>query len=192
MHAPHKKITRNCKLCTKEFSVNLHRESIAKFCSRKCTDVYRGKTHSLQAHYKWKGGRPKCLGCQKVLSSYATKRCRSCFLLFNVGPNNPTFKAGYEGKLKLNRERAKTLRIIGFHTPIEWENLKKRWGFMCLCCKKKEPEVKLTRDHIMPISLGGDDSIQNIQPLCLRCNIRKYTFTIDFQLFELQASFQKT
>lgn len=48
---------------------------------------------------------------------------------------------------------------------------------ICLACGKPETPgdkmTKLTPDHIKPISKGGSDTPDNIQPLCLRCNIKK-------------------
>jgi len=31
----------------------------------------------------------------------------------------------------------------------------------------------LTKDHIIPLSLGGKDVIENYQPMCMRCNVKK-------------------
>ena len=61
----------------------------------------------------------------------------------------------------------------GSHTFGEWELLKKQYGYTCPSCGKSEPDIKLTIDHIIPLSKGGSNFIENIQPLCLKCNMRK-------------------
>ncbi len=57
----------------------------------------------------------------------------------------------------------------------DWESLKAQYNWTCPACNKKEPEIKLTPDHIIPLSRGGMNNIENIQPLCVQCNCRKYT-----------------
>ena len=61
----------------------------------------------------------------------------------------------------------------GKFTFQEWEQMKKDYNFTCANCKRKEPEIKLTRDHITPIVKGGIHSKENIQPLCISCNCKK-------------------
>lgn len=70
---------------------------------------------------------------------------------------------------------------LGSFTLDEWERLKAQYNWICPSCKKREPKVKLTKDHIIPISKGGSNNIENIQPLCGSCNSKKYTKIIKFE-----------
>lgn len=90
--------------------------------------------------------------------------------------NNPDYIP--DGWLDLRRKRIKESN--SFHSQGEWETLKAQYNWTCPCCKKTELEVKLTRDHIIPISKGGSDNIENIQPLCHSCNSQKHTLTIKY------------
>lgn len=85
----------------------------------------------------------------------------------------------YISWLKNKRNR---MPKIGNHTWGEWELLKKQYGYRCPACGKNEPEIKLTFDHIIPLSKGGSDYIENIQPLCKSCNCRKHNNTIKYEI----------
>lgn len=61
----------------------------------------------------------------------------------------------------------------------EWIALKDFYGNKCLCCGKDD--VNLTMDHVMPVSMGGRNLIENIQPLCGSCNSRKNNKFIDYR-----------
>ena len=74
-------------------------------------------------------------------------------------------------------QNAKRKGAKGNHVLAEWEALKKKCNYTCQICGCKEPEIKLTKDHIIPISKGGTNDIGNIQPLCKSCNCRKREFT---------------
>ena len=79
----------------------------------------------------------------------------------------------------------------GLHTFEAWQELKAFYNFMCLCCKKFEPEIKLTEDHIVPLSMGGRDTIDNIQPLCQSCNTRKHIKTIDYRPLSIDSNLEE-
>lgn len=77
--------------------------------------------------------------------------------------------------------RARTHGIVGTFTAQEWAHLKAFYHYRCLCCGKQEPEIKLTPDHVIPLSKGGLNFISNIQPLCLTCNVKKQTTSTDYR-----------
>lgn len=55
--------------------------------------------------------------------------------------------------------------------PIELRRaVYERDGFHCVQCGADRP---LSLDHIYPWSLGGEDTFDNLQTLCLPCNSRK-------------------
>lgn len=72
-----------------------------------------------------------------------------------------------------NNRRALRMGNGGKFSAKEWEFLKNKYDYKCLCCGRKEPEIKLTIDHVIPLVRGGLHSIENIQPLCLSCNSKK-------------------
>jgi 5-methylcytosine-specific restriction endonuclease McrA len=54
--------------------------------------------------------------------------------------------------------------------------------FTCLCCgKKKKRGVKLVIDHIIPVSMSGENDLSNLQTLCKFCNSIKGINEIDFR-----------
>lgn len=77
--------------------------------------------------------------------------------------------------------RARKYRAKGSHTEAEWELIKAQYQYTCLCCGRREPEIILTRDHVIPLTQGGTDWITNIQPLCHSCNSSKNAQSIDFR-----------
>lgn len=66
----------------------------------------------------------------------------------------------------------------GTYTVDEWSALKAMYAYTCLKCGKKEPEIKLTFDHVDPF---GRNDIHNCQPLCRPCNAGKKQRCIDYR-----------
>lgn len=84
-------------------------------------------------------------------------------------------------RINSSRRRARKNAAYGSFTAQEWTTLCKTYDYHCLACRKKVGFDKLTVDHIKPLAKGGDNTIDNIQPLCMPCNSSKGTKTIDYR-----------
>lgn len=90
-------------------------------------------------------------------------------------------KAGIE-KAHTRKERKELMddaREYGTHTTREWLQLVLYCEERCVSCGLQG--LKLTKDHIIPVSLGGSDRIDNLQPLCQPCNSAKHNKPIDYR-----------
>lgn len=81
-------------------------------------------------------------------------------------------------KVNEQKRRIKKLGNGGEFTLEEWTALCELHGNKCLRCGSTGP---LTVDHVVPVSKGGVNSIENLQPLCLSCNSSKGAQTIDYR-----------
>lgn len=79
--------------------------------------------------------------------------------------------------LQLARRRARKLNAEGGFTIEEFEELCEKYGNACLRCSDRD--ALLTPDHVVPLSLGGSNLTEDIQPLCGNCNSWKNAKVID-------------
>lgn len=152
-----KTIIKNCLQCEKELKTVPSRIKLnrGKYCSQKCRNL--GYTIPKEILRKNKN---EC-----------NKRYRK--------KNNDWYIA-----IKHKRRALQSL-LGGSFTKDEWRELKEKNTHTCLICKKQEPEIKLTVDHIIPLVKWKKwskenkpkhkwNDIKNIQPLCGRCNSKKW------------------
>lgn len=71
--------------------------------------------------------------------------------------------------------------------PLNNRTLFKRDANLCLYCAVRFPTRELTRDHITPLSQGGQDVWNNVAAACRRCNNHKGGRTPEQASMELIA-----
>ena len=167
-----------CQQCGKKYFVRPCLVDVSKYCSRKCKNEAQKRILLGKNNPNWKGGE-RTFNYKEWHRKQAVKWRKE-----NPEKVNAVNRKYYRKWAPKNRERLrqkyrlrhyKVKNAPGSHTLGEWELLKKQYDYTCPACGRKEPEIKLTEDHIIPITRGGSSNIENIQPLCRSCNCSKHT-----------------
>ncbi|WP_053589665.1 HNH endonuclease [Bacillus sp. FJAT-22090] len=158
-------VIKKCIVCQTEFKVHNNKwRKDAKYCSQQC----KGKDQSNEKHWNYKGPGNRL----EDDPAHMKARRRNLYLTSEKLKNNIR-----KGKMK--RER----NLIVEHHFNEWTELLKKHDNICFYCgvrMTKTPGIKQrTRDHMIPISKGGSDKIENIVPACRSCNSKKGKLTFD-------------
>lgn len=138
-----------------------------------------------------------CKKCGRTTRLVWSGNCKAC-----ANAYKPTYYERYKDKVRSSQRRyeqkeevkarrleyaskgnkirrARELAAGGKHTTEQWQQLKQYYGNRCVCCGRSD--VRIHRDHVVPICRGGSNDISNIQPLCPDCNKRKGRKTIDYR-----------
>lgn len=70
-------------------------------------------------------------------------------------------------------ERLRAAREKATHTKAEWIEMVEFFEHTCARCFGESGLMYVEKDHITPLYQGGSDGIENLQPLCARCNTSK-------------------
>lgn len=73
--------------------------------------------------------------------------------------------------------RAKRMRASGMLTKDGWKSILEEHDYACVICGTKD---NIVIDHIVPLSKGGTNTLDNVQPLCISCNSVKGNRPMEF------------
>lgn len=148
-----KKIEFKCDFCSKvcHDKPSSYKKKKRHFCSMNCYVLYKKNFYTTSDYTAYKGIRKEGESRQVYHKRYCDKY--------------PYVIAHLKA-----RRYAREKGAVGSHTLQEWEDLKNSYNNCCVSCGNM---VFLTKDHIIPLSKGGSDFIENIQPMCRSCNSKK-------------------
>ena len=125
----------------------------------------------------------------------------TCSVCGAAAPNSPHVKESKAGRRRVTCERCYFIKKVanplaryhqqraalmygeeGKWSGEQWADLVQRYEGKCVCCGSKAGEGNpLTPDHVVPLAMGGANTIENLQPLCWRCNTVKGARCVDYR-----------
>lgn len=200
-----------CIACGVEFTPNKYVGSKQKFCSTKCkSKVYYNKYYKhfewkkervceicgktfmpltfnqkyclspCDAQIAWKiNNREKYL---QGAREYDKRRKQNPENVEKDRLSSKRWRKNNPDKVRYYKYKRRALEKIGNgFTEKQWNDMKFDCNYTCLKCGRKEPDIKLSIDHIISLSIGGLHEFDNIQPLCIPCNVQKQIDTTDYR-----------
>lgn len=76
----------------------------------------------------------------------------------------------YAERIDLANRRARQMCVDGSITEGDWEWILEKYGARCLKCGSDD---RVQIDHVIPLTKGGPNVRDNLQPLCQACNKSK-------------------
>ncbi len=112
---------------------------------------------------------------------YTEQVAYSCGELLYIVHGGVNAKTGSHSKIEVNSIIATYGSNNSLHDsyvpPLNNQTLFKRDAHLCMYCGERFGRRDLSRDHVTPISQGGEDTWQNVVTACKRCNNQKANYT---------------
>jgi 5-methylcytosine-specific restriction endonuclease McrA len=84
-----------------------------------------------------------------------------------------TYQRENPEKVKVFQSRRRARKAAGRNdlAPQQWEEVLQAFDSRCAYCHKKSRTLEM--EHVVPLSKGGENTVSNIVPSCVRCNRKK-------------------
>ena len=158
-----------CKKCKSQYYKNYsvtHKEEL----SQRAKNYYKAhRAYILDRVGKW----------QKANNEVHNQNTRKYYSRHKV-----EIKRRSQSRVHKNRYKRYSWRERDYPDHFTWNQWVAQctqYGNHCLRCRQGGSPDTLTPDHILPLAKGGDNNIDNIQPLCLSCNRIKHIRYRDYR-----------
>ncbi len=167
-----------CQHCETDF---LGTRTTQKFCKKECTDAHWDSLHREQRAESIRQRRAddpeynKFLGRTQYWRDPEQARADARAYIKTETGRKISVRSAQKRRATQRNAPGNGFTIDQFYEVCaEYED-------HCLRCLQKKDREKLSADHVIPLARGGAHDIENIQPLCRRCNSRKHAQTIDYR-----------
>lgn len=160
-----------CKICQKEYQPQHFNQ---KLCSLECKSEaakernrkYKKSEKGKEAYIRW---------CKNPVKKIIDKKYRQTDKAKKAAVERTNRFYKRHPDIKRYRDRLYGYSRRGYNagkfSKKEWDEKLEKCGGLCQICKT---DKDITIDHIIPLSKGGKNDINNLQPLCRSCNSKKY------------------
>ena len=172
--------TLKCEYCHKEFKAKPYGPRNPRFCSPNCqhknwADQNRERIRQLWRNAYYRDRETKITRVTQYRRNNPEVNTRS------VKRYSQTENGKINNRVRVKRYRARKLGAEGSHTREQFLDLIRLFNLVCPKCGCQFSVEDFTEDHVIPLSKGGNNWINNIQPLCHPCNSGKKDKTIDYR-----------
>lgn len=190
---------KTCKICGFHGDISLFRAQ--KQCAdghlNQCKECHRKMSREWYHNNPDKIRESRRKTCEKnreKRNAYFAKlreKNREKFRLYAQEYRRKNKEKFYAGVAKWNRAHPESCRAYvknrlilkkgssGNVSAAAWELIKKMCGNKCVVCGGSVEH--LSQDHIIPLVMGGEHDIGNLQPVCISCNSKKARKAIDYR-----------
>ena len=132
-------------------------------------------------NHRTSGFRPYCKGCTNKDNKsriYPPEYRRECRKKYRNGT------ARFRESIACASKKAIKFGVTNTLVEAEWRSKVESLGFECQICgntctlERNKPN-SLSLEHVMPLSHGGENTIENVVPACLACNRMKGELTVE-------------
>lgn len=116
--------------------------------------------------------------------SYFTRNCKICDAKFALMRDSHQrcetcshLVRDAQSHLGYNRDKSKLICAVEVVEPIIKKYVKAT--NCCYCNREFSDVIKKSLDHIKPVSLGGENTLENMNISCLECNFSKRNFSLE-------------
>lgn len=161
-----------CLVCGEKKLIQVARRDTFRTCSRACAAEWNSSGSKVVRECRGCGKRD-AVRPQAAAHPFCSARCYWETLRVGESPRDPEER-------RLSHSRAKVKRAWrkagfggepGYVSKTEWATVISAHDGRCAYCG--EPPQRLTIDHVVPASRGGDHFAGNVVPACFTCNQSK-------------------